>query len=185
MHGICRMTASIDEHDDRDADLSATLRCVDRAVTVPAIDPEREAALLATFDATHGSHKVRDTFGLPRRRAMHSRWLRVAAILILSAGVTAIWFRTPSVGPESAPAETDEEVGDFVAWPGAAALPPFESGHLVRMDLPASVLPSLGLFPPASDATMVRADVLIGQDGLARAVRLVPAVSAIQDEVSQ
>ena len=63
---------------------------------------------------------------------------------------------------------------EFVAWPGAAALPRFESGQLVRTELPASVLPLLGISPadiPASGR--VTADVLYGQDGLERAVRLV------------
>src|SRR5262249_57998817 len=54
---------------------------------------------------------------------------------------------------------------EFVPWPGANALGTFESGELVRLDLPASVLPSLGLLPPASQVGVVRADVLIGQDG--------------------
>jgi hypothetical protein len=41
------------------------------------------------------------------------------------------------------------------------------------MDLPVSMLPSLGLAPPASHVSAVKADVVIGQDGLARAVRFV------------
>jgi hypothetical protein len=61
---------------------------------------------------------------------------------------------------------------DFVPWPGAAARPPFESGELVRIDLPASVLPSLGLWSAAAPDAVVQADVVIGQDGYARAVRL-------------
>lgn len=61
---------------------------------------------------------------------------------------------------------------DFVPWPGAAARPPFESGELVRIDLPASVLHSLGLWSPAAPDAVVQADVVIGQDGYARAVRL-------------
>jgi hypothetical protein len=48
-----------------------------------------------------------------------------------------------------------------------------ESGSLVRMDLPVSVLPSLGVTPPTGGATTVKADLVIGQDGLTRAVRLV------------
>ena len=48
-----------------------------------------------------------------------------------------------------------------------------ESGSLVRMDVPASMLPSLGLAPAANLLARVRADVIVGQDGLARAVRLV------------
>src|SRR3989442_779946 len=63
---------------------------------------------------------------------------------------------------------------EFVRWPGASALPAFESGQLVRMDLPASVVLSLGLVPTGSQTGVIRADVLVGQDGFARAVRLVP-----------
>jgi len=43
----------------------------------------------------------------------------------------------------------------------------------VRTDLPVSVLPTLGVVPPAAGRTTVRADLVIGQDGLTRAVRLV------------
>lgn len=48
-----------------------------------------------------------------------------------------------------------------------------ESGTLVRLDLPVSVLPSLGVTPPATGHATVKADLVIGQDGLTRAVRLV------------
>ena len=41
------------------------------------------------------------------------------------------------------------------------------------MDVPVSMLPSLGLAPPANPVAAVRADVIVGQDGLTRAVRLV------------
>ena len=70
--------------------------------------------------------------------------------------------------PAIAPAPTE-----FVVWPGAADLPTFESGHLMRMELPMSVVASLGL-RPSSVAPVVQADVLVGQDGYARGVRLVP-----------
>jgi hypothetical protein len=70
------------------------------------------------------------------------------------------------VRPEASP-------GDFVIVPGAAALPPLESGSLVRMDVPVSLLPSLGLTPPSTTAAKVKADLIVGQDGLTRAVRLV------------
>jgi hypothetical protein len=43
----------------------------------------------------------------------------------------------------------------------------------MRMALPASMVVSLGL-RPVPDSTVVQADVLVGQDGYARAVRLVP-----------
>jgi len=61
----------------------------------------------------------------------------------------------------------------FVLWPGADDLPTFESGHLVRMQLPATVVASMGL-TPTSHVDVVEADVLVDQGGFARAVRLVP-----------
>jgi hypothetical protein len=65
------------------------------------------------------------------------------------------------------------DVSDFVPWPGAQAWPPFESGELMRVDLPVSALPALGLWPPSSAASVVEADIVVGQDGFARAVRIV------------
>jgi len=66
-----------------------------------------------------------------------------------------------------------EGPGAFVPWPGAAALPAFENGELVRTELPASVLPLLGIAGTshAAQSTVV-VDVVVGQDGYARAVRL-------------
>ena len=62
---------------------------------------------------------------------------------------------------------------DFVIVPGAAELPRMESGTLVRMDVPVSMLPSLGVTPPPGQARAVTADFIVAQDGLPRAVRLV------------
>ncbi len=62
---------------------------------------------------------------------------------------------------------------EFVAWPGARALPPFESGELIRTELPVAVLPLLGLRSDgAGRGATVTADVIVGQDRLPRAVRL-------------
>ena len=49
---------------------------------------------------------------------------------------------------------------------------PVTNGHTVRLELPQAALTSFGL--EADDASgTVLADVLVGQDGLARAVRFV------------
>ena len=62
----------------------------------------------------------------------------------------------------------------FVEFPGAASLPAFESGEIVRMALPAASLPSYGLDIVSSTGDQpVEADVLIGQDGQPRGIRLV------------
>jgi hypothetical protein len=56
----------------------------------------------------------------------------------------------------------------------AAMLPPLEYGTLVRVQLPRSALRVVGL-PVNEDrlSESIAADVLLGQDGLARAVRFV------------
>ncbi len=52
--------------------------------------------------------------------------------------------------------------------------PPFERGELLRVSLPASAMRSVGL--PVSEERLtetIQADVLVGQEGLARAIRFV------------
>ena len=63
---------------------------------------------------------------------------------------------------------------EFMALPGAGGLPELESGSVVRMALPVGALPEYGLDIVTNGAkTTVEADVLVGQDGMARAIRLV------------
>jgi hypothetical protein len=52
--------------------------------------------------------------------------------------------------------------------------PPFERGQLVRVNLPAAAMRTVGL-PVREDrlADRVQADVLVGEEGLARAIRFV------------
>jgi hypothetical protein len=64
----------------------------------------------------------------------------------------------------------------FVMLPAAANLPAFESGEIVRMELPVTALPAYGLeIAPETRRSAVEADLLVGQDGQARAIRLVNA----------
>ena len=66
---------------------------------------------------------------------------------------------------------------EFVALPAAIGLPDFESGVIVRMELPVAALPSYGIEVVSDSKTPVEADLLIGQDGQARAIRLVNRVT--------
>lgn len=61
----------------------------------------------------------------------------------------------------------------FVMLPGVGTLPDFESGHVVRIDVPPAGLPAYGLdlLLDAVSAS-VEADLLVGQDGVPRAIRL-------------
>ena len=132
-------------------------------IEVPPIDPEREKALLAAFDA----HWAR-----PRPRT--SPWSLGTAAALTVAIVGLNWLvvsNTPRI--DSAPAEQAFDMTGFVPWPGAEAWPRFESGSLVRVDLPISALIALGLPVPMSSTSVVQADIVVGQDGLARAVRVV------------
>jgi hypothetical protein len=62
----------------------------------------------------------------------------------------------------------------FVLLPGSAGLPQFESGTIVRMELPVASLPAYGIdISPAADDKPIQADVLVGQDGEPRAMRLI------------
>lgn len=66
-----------------------------------------------------------------------------------------------------------ESVSEFVPLVGEGA-PPLASGQLVRVELPRSALASLGLpLGPVGAGERIKADVLLGDDGLARAIRLV------------
>jgi hypothetical protein len=62
----------------------------------------------------------------------------------------------------------------FVAIPAAAALPPLESAQIFRVEVPVGALPAYGFdIAPDAAGSYVAADVLVGQDGQPRAIRLV------------
>jgi len=61
----------------------------------------------------------------------------------------------------------------FVELPWTAGLPAFESGEIVRVEVPVASLPAYGFDISRGTNRSVQADVLVGQDGLARAMRLV------------
>ena len=74
-----------------------------------------------------------------------------------------------------APREDAESVTEFVPLLASSA-PPLTSGQLVRVRVPRSALTALGLpLNLAHAGESVQADVLVGDDGLARAIRLVRA----------
>jgi len=74
------------------------------------------------------------------------------------------------------PKQPVEAVG-FVPIPSAAGLPDFESGEIVRLGVPVTELPNFGLEIPSGSQLSIQADFLIGQDGQARAIRLVSTSS--------
>ena len=153
------------------------LRGMRDQIDVPPLDRAKEDALLAAFDA----HQARPP------RTLAGRWVWAAATAASVAIAVALNFvvatnvghrvaaapgSDPLAQDSSAASVTADDAGGFVPWPGASTLPRFESGTLLWIDLPASALPVLG-FAPSAGAS-VRAEVIVGQDGMARAIRLVP-----------
>lgn len=68
----------------------------------------------------------------------------------------------------------EEVATDFLPLTYLADAPAPESGHLVRVKVPRSALASFGVPMNAERAgEMVQADVVIGDDGLARAIRFI------------
>jgi hypothetical protein len=124
--------------------------------------PEIERALLAEFDRTS------------RRRRMLS-WSIKGGAIAASIAIVMLATRSPQPPAPAAPSAAPQEFEQpFVSIPYVAPLGPYERAEIVRMNLPVAALISAGLPVRTSDAgAQVEADVLVGQDGRARAVRLV------------
>ena len=92
-----------------------------------------------------------------------TRPLEPPTTMVGSVGEMVIVARAPDA----------ERVSEFVPLVAGGA-PPLASGQLVRVELPRSALAALGLaLDPARAGETIKADVLLGDDGLARAIRLV------------
>jgi hypothetical protein len=114
---------------------------------------------------------------VPPARELRGWWAAAAAVL-LAAGVLSIGGRPPRepIGAVKSPvaltAADDQQDAAFIPLPNAAGAPQDEDVDLVRVELPRSAITALGI--PASDdggAESVEAEVLVGPDGMARAVR--------------
>jgi anti-sigma factor RsiW len=116
---------------------------------------QRVDVLLAAFDG-----ETRRPRGNPFRV-----WVPVAASLTILVGLMLGWTRpVPTSRADRAVTSTGAGPSDsatsFVLMPDAGTLPRFDHGELIRVEIPSASGP-------------IQADVLVGQDGFARAVRLV------------
>ena len=170
----------MEQHDiPTERHLADALRRLKSAAVVPPPDPAREAALMAAFDAARASGGRGESKGRRDRLFLAAFAAAAAVVIAVGIGPALAGRRGTPPGAQAAPrppvAARDvrlEPPNDFVLVPGAAGLPALESGTLVRMDVPAALLPSYGVTPPAGRGT-VTADFIVAQDGLPRAVRLV------------
>jgi predicted anti-sigma-YlaC factor YlaD len=135
--------------------------------------------------------RIMRQFALTRRRMLQPalRWaLAVAAALVLTVGVGSIWrgggwgvgpglrpagsTAGAGAGADSAEAEAPEASEGFVAVPYAAPLAPGEFVRVVHAELGSVELARMGVFIDDFDAGEVPADVVVGEDGFPRAVRV-------------
>jgi hypothetical protein len=112
-----------------------------------------ERAVLAEFDRS-----VR-----ARRR---SRWVLGAAAV--AAGVVIAWSGARSPRMEPIPAEQVFTALPYVVQPAL-----YEQTEVLRMRVPVAELIAAGMPVQADPGAHVEADVMVGQDGRARAVRLI------------
>ena len=86
----------------------------------------------------------------------------------------------PAAGRGSVPAV--EEASEF--FPLVYSTVPVTDGRIVRLEVPAAVLPAFGLEADSAQSRRgaVLADVVVGEDGLARAVRFVRPLRGHQGE---
>lgn len=83
-------------------------------------------------------------------------------------------FRPAVQKPPERPREPGESTTAFVELPYAPPLAPTDDRHLVRVRLPRGAMRQFGMFVREDRLREpVQADFLLGQDGVARAVRLV------------
>jgi hypothetical protein len=141
---------------------SAIKRLANQAARVTP-PPELEAEILAEFDR------------VSRRRMRGVFW--AAGIAAVAAGLVAAAFlgKRP-VQPPAAPVAQSTQFSEqpFVPIPYVTPLGPNEGATVVRVNVPVAALLSAGLPVPVADAgATVEADLVVGQDGRARAVRLV------------
>ena len=152
-----------DDSNKRHSELNAALRALAEDDAKLSASPDVERRLLSELRAISRAR---------RRRT----WLRVSsAAAALLLGI-ALYIRQPSntMQSPSAPEETMAEVAtEFLPLPYSHV--PMNTGSTVRIEVPATALVSFGLAPSdfREGQGTVQADVLIGEDGLARAIRFV------------
>lgn len=127
----------------------------------------------------HVETQLRAAFRRRKRRRNLRIWAPVfamaaaVAVVLLFSGKQHGAHQPAAVAVQTVvPASADDD-SDFYPLPEAEALPPVENAMVVRVQLAVSSLQLMGV--PIDDQradASVQADLLLGQDGLARGVRL-------------
>ncbi|MGD0867911.1 MAG: hypothetical protein ABSB88_00045 [Bryobacteraceae bacterium] len=183
---------------DRQQALQAGLRLVSAGMRGEVAPPRVEAGLVAAFRSQARFERGRASSYSPSSYSWWPpvlTWASAAAATVVLAVVLMHGSRPvpASIAPVSAPhriappavESADAAVdrveedsygadNDFIPVPNAARIEPNEDVHLVRVEATRSAMMALGVVVSAENASdTVVADVVLGSDGMARAVRLV------------
>lgn len=163
-------------HGEDDRRLKDALRAVAQDDEMLAASPRVRERLLAEV-----------AMARPRWNRMRMLQLAAAAILFIAIALPA-WYaarRPPTAARDDSAVAVQipvrEEATEF--FPLAYSNVPAPGGYVVRMQVPRATLDSFGVagFTAADDrSATVAADVFVGGDGLARAVRFVREVGESQ-----
>jgi len=131
----------------------------------------------------HIEERLKAQFRKHRRRRQFAAWGPAFSVAVAAGIALLLWVQSqkPKPAPVTAvvtanavaPVADEEADASFYPLPEAEALPAVENAMVVRVQLPVSSLQLMGV--PVSEEradSSVQADLLLGQDGLARAVRL-------------
>ncbi|MGH9470887.1 MAG: hypothetical protein ACRD1N_11175 [Terriglobia bacterium] len=172
--------------------LTSALRGVEADCEPREAPPEVEQALRTRF---------RQQTNLVRWRRRRQRWVAVAvaAGILLVAGLSArfAWLshahhnsapamqrpaeRSPSPAAVTSPSPAveaesvqPEDLSSFLPLPSAEGAPPVTEEQVIRVSVPAAALSDIGLPVSAQQSSQyVTADIVLGDDGIARAIRIV------------
>jgi hypothetical protein len=147
-------------NDHQERTIVEGLRALSATTKNAAASRQVERALLAAFEGRRQ--------GQPRGLPM-GWFVYAAAAALFLVSISGAWLARESTRTGPGPIHP----AGFVEIPGTSALPPMESGSIVRVALPVTVLPQYGLaILPDVANDMVEAELLIAQDGLPRMIRL-------------
>ena len=169
----------------RQRELAAGLRAVAAGYERMAAPARVEARLRAEFRKQAALQSGRRAgFGWRPAFSWAAAAVAVIALGVLAVdggrpdGNRAVVSRTSEVATVANATEAPNDYDGFIPLPNAGRLPDTEDVNLVRVELPRSAMIALGLeVSPERASELVEADVMLGPDGLARAVRFVDADS--------
>ena len=151
------------EHNDQDPALTTWLREVADVDRATGASPGVQARLVDEARAIRGA----------RRSALIKMYALAAGLVVATA--MPVWQLSTQPQIETSPSVSNTEVATRF-FPLIYSDVPVTNGSIVRVEVSAAAVAALGVEPVTTNGSqrdVVLADVIVGEDGLARAVRFV------------